>query len=90
MHIYTHIINLDNVPESAIKTLRYTSFLNLSIPELEVLSMLANNQLIPADMANVAQSLRNDISNTLAESLKAIADAQPAVEGVVEAPPVTE
>lgn len=80
MHIYTHDINLDNVPESQIKKLRYVSFLNMTLPELEILALFANAQPIPAPLVEAAQRMKGDINKSVAETVKALDAGQTVTE----------
>lgn len=75
MHIYSHDINLDNLKDAEVKKLRYISFLNMTLPELELLAMFANTQPIPVPLKGAAQNLRNDINRTLADSIAVLNEA---------------
>lgn len=84
MHIYAHDINLDNVPQSDVKKLRYVSFLNMTLPELEVLALFANAQPIPIPLAIVAQGLKGDINRIVTESIKVLSENAAAPTQITE------
>lgn len=89
MHIYAHDINLDNVKDAEIKKLRYVSFLNMTLSELELLSMFANTQPIPVPLKGAAQNLRNDINKILSDSIAILNEANGITPSEVIAPSKT-